>query len=74
VAVVRVRRVLLAAPVAVRVRRSPAVSLRIRPTVIARDAEASPPRDPSNPSGAPGEEGEHQHEMHGSMQRSTTRR
>jgi hypothetical protein len=41
VAPVRVRRVVLAAPVAVSVRRSLAVSLRIRPTVMAITANAS---------------------------------
>ncbi len=35
-AAVRVRRVLLLAPVAASVRRSPAVSLRIKPTLIAK--------------------------------------
>src|SRR6266542_3553472 len=40
VAAVSVRRILLVAPVAVRVRRSPALSLRISPTVIARIASA----------------------------------
>src|SRR5437764_9205303 len=40
VAAVRLRRVLLLAPVAARVRRSLAVSLRIRPTLMARMASA----------------------------------
>jgi hypothetical protein len=41
VAAVRVRRVALPAPVAARVRRSLAVSLRIRPTLMARMPSAS---------------------------------
>ena len=41
VAAVSVRRVVLVAPVAVRVRRSPAASVRISPTVIARTPRAS---------------------------------
>jgi hypothetical protein len=40
VAAVSVRRILFVAPVAVRVRRSPALSLRISPTVMARIASA----------------------------------